>query len=376
MSLLSGARIVTPTGVLTPGWVEIHGAKIVGLGAGIPAGPAEDLGGAWLLPGYIDLHVHGGGGYDFTGSEADMAAGVEFHLAHGTTRTLVSLVSAPVDALCEQLAWSAELVGRSDVTRGRVVGAHLEGPFLSHARCGAHNEEYLLLPDQQVVAKLLDAAGGQLRMITIAPELPGALDLIRSLAAAGVIAAVGHTDGDYDITMKAFDAGASQMTHLFNAMRQLNHREPGPVAAALESGVPFEIINDGVHIDDAMTRLVARCGPSQLLLITDAMEATGVGDGEYLLGGQTVIVRDGQARIKATGALAGSRLTMDEALRRAVFDIGLPIELASAAASTNPARVLGLSDRCGSIEPDKEADFVVLDDDLRVKRVMVQGCWI
>lgn len=370
MTILAGARVVTPSATLDPGWVEIVAGRIENLGAGTPPPDAEVMSG-WLLPGFIDLHVHGGGGHDFTASAEDLAAGVEFHRRHGTTRTLVSLMAAPIDAMCEQLSWVAGLTAS-----GRVAGAHLEGPFLASARCGAQNHAYLLPPDPLVLAKLLEAGQGSVRTVTIAPEVPGALAVIQDVVAAGAVAAIGHTDATYEQVTDAFSAGASLATHLFNAMGSISQRAPGPSVAALDSGAYVELINDGVHVHESLIRLAATCSPSRLALITDAISATGVGDGHYRLGDQSVVVENGLARLDANDRLAGSTLTMDEAVRRAVRSVGLPIELAAAAASTNPARLLGLDDRCGSIASGLDADLVLLDDDLHVQQVMVHGTWL
>jgi N-acetylglucosamine-6-phosphate deacetylase len=370
MTVLVGGRVVTPAGVLDGGWVELAGTAIVAVGSGPPPGGARvDLAGAWLLPGFIDIHVHGGGGHDFGGSPDDLAAGIAFHRSRGTTRTLVSLVTAPVEALCEQLRRVAERAERDP----SVVGAHLEGPFLSRVRCGAQHPEYLLEPDRQTLDTLLKAGRGQVRMVTVAPELPGALELIDHLVEAGVTAAVGHTDATYAQAMAAFARGARLLTHAFNGMRPLHHREPGPVAAALDAGVACEAINDRVHVHPAVLRLIP---PERLILVTDAIDAAGQGDGRYRLGGQDVSVVGGQARLVDGGALAGSTLTLDDAVRRAVLDVGLNVPAASAAASAHPAGMLGIADRCGVIVEGRDADLVLLDDGLRVRRVMVRGRWL
>lgn len=378
MTVLVGARVVTPGGVLRHGWVEVNGAVITGVGSGAPAPGADrvDLYGGWLLPGYIDLHVHGGGGHDFAASAEAMAEGVAFHRTHGTTRTLVSLVTAPVDALCEQLGWVARLAERGRHARGHVLGAHLEGPFLSHARCGAQNPDHLLLPDPDALSTLLKAGQGYVRAVTVAPELPGALDLIDRLVDERVVAAVGHTDATYAQAADAFGRGASLVTHAFNGMRPPHHREPGPVPAALDAGVTCELINDLVHVHPAAFRLVSGRRPDGFALVTDAIDAAGIGDGDYVLGGQEVTVRAGEARLTRGGALAGSTATMADAVRHAVTVVGLPIGVASAAASGVPARVLGIGDRCGSVAVGQDADLVLLDDDHRVRRVMAQGAWL
>lgn len=375
MTVLCGASVVTPTGVLTHGWVAVSGAVITAVGTGPPppGQPRVRLDGGWLLPGFIDLHVHGGGGFDFAAGPAELAAGVAFHRAHGTTRTLVSLVTAPVARMCEQLRWIAKLVEAGPQAGGHVVGAHLEGPFLSHARCGAQHPEYLLPPDPHILGELLEAGQGCVRSVTLAPELRGGLDLIDRLVDDGVVAALGHTDARYADAVAGFARGATLLTHAYNGMRPLHHREPGPVAAALDAGATCEIINDQVHVHPAAVRLIAH---GRVALVTDAIDAAGRGDGRYHLGGQEVVVSEGQARLAGNGALAGSTLTMDAAVRTAVREVGLPIEAASAAASGEPARVLGLADRCGAIAPGLDADVVLLDDDLRVRRVMAQGEWV
>lgn len=374
MTVLCGASVVTPGGVLRDGWVAVAGATVTGVGTGRPpAGePRLDLDGAWLLPGYIDLHVHGGGGHDYTTSAQALAGGAAYHLAHGTTRTLVSLVTAPVEQLCEQLDRVAALAARGPGRHGHVLGAHLEGPFLSPARCGAQHPDHIAVPDVAALDALLAAGRGYVRQVTVAPERPGALELIDRLVAERVVAAVGHTDATYDQAAAAFARGASLLTHAYNGMRPPHHREPGPVPAALDAGVVCEIINDGVHVHPAAVRMIP---PERMALITDAISAAGIGDGRCTLGGQEVLVTGGEARLARDGALAGSTLTMDAAVRRAVFEVGMPITAASAAASGNPARVLGIADRCGAIAPGLDADLVVLDDELRLARVMLQGDW-
>ena len=378
MTVLTGIRVVTPMGVLDQGWVEIQGSTITEVGAGTPppGSTQVDLGGGWLLPGYIDIHVHGGGGHDYAASPEALAGGVAFHRSRGTTRTLISLVTAPVDDLIEQLGWITDAVRRGPGPDGHVVGAHLERPFLCQAKRGAQHPGYIIDPDQAAMAALLNAGNGYVRTITIAPEAPGALDLIEQVTAAGVVAAVGHTDATYSQAAAAFARGASLVTHTYNGMRPPHHREPGPVPAALDARATCEVSNDGVHVHPAAVRMLAECRYDRLILITDAIDATGIGDGNYQLGGQDVVVADGQARLAADGALAGSTLTMDEAVRRAVVEVGLPVTAASAAASGNPARLLGIADRCGAVAAGLDADLVLLDDDFRLRRVMAQGSWI
>jgi N-acetylglucosamine-6-phosphate deacetylase len=367
---------VTPEGVLTNAWVHVEGNAIASVNAREPAvdAPVHDLEGAWLLPGLVDLHMHGGGGHGVANSRAAMAGAVAFHRRHGTTATLVSLMTAPVDDLCEQLTWAAELVRRGPTPGGHVLGSHLEGPFLSPQRRGAQNPAHMIAPDQGVLDRLVAAADGGLRMVTLAPELDGALELIAPLRRSDVIVAMGHSNAGYEEAAAAIRAGANHATHLFNAMPALHHRAPGLVGAALEAGIPCELINDGRHVHPVVVGLVARI-ISCPVLVTDAIDASGVGDGTFELGGQEVRVHEGEARLTSTESLAGSTLTMSEALRRAVRDCGLSVEQASAAASANPARVLGLEASIGSIAPGRRADLVVLDDDLELTAVMAGGTW-
>ncbi|MCD0451292.1 N-acetylglucosamine-6-phosphate deacetylase [Actinocorallia sp. API 0066] len=368
MTVYTNARIVTPTGVIGRGWLEAEHGRITGVGTGDRRG--RDLAGAWLLPGFVDLHVHGGGGHSAMTSSDAIREAVAFHRARGTTTTLVSLVTAPLEHLAKAAGWIADLT-----EEGLVEGCHFEGPFLAHSRCGAQDPAALRPPSLAELRLLLDAGRGTVRQMTVAPELVNpdtgddGIDLVRELVSRGVIAAVGHTDATYAQARAAFRAGAALVTHAFNGMRGLHHREPGPFVAAVESpGVILEVINDGIHLDPAIMRLAHGLAPDRLALITDAIDATGMGDGEYRLGAMRVRVSDGVARLVEGGSLAGSTLTMDAALRRAVKEVGLPIETASRYASAIPAKVLGLGDR-GTLVPGRRADLVILDGDLNVVEV-------
>ena len=376
--VLSGSRVVTPEGVLSPGWIRLAGSRIDAVGAGepprTPGLPVTDLRGQWVLPGFVDMHVHGGGGTSFTqGTAEDARAAAGFHRRHGSTTVVASLVTAPLTDLEARSAMLAGLA-REDV----IAGLHLEGPFLSAARCGAQDPRYMIAPDVAAFERLHAAAAGRLRVITIAPELPGATALITAAVRAGVIAAIGHTDATADITSAAVDAGASHATHLFNGMRPLHHREPGPVGALLDRDeVSCEVIADGVHLNDTAIRVVARvCGPGRLVLITDAMAAAGMPDGRYRLGSVRVDVAGGVARLAAgPGAIAGSTATMAGVVQRAVA-AGLPVTDVAAAASTTPARVLGLGDRTGALRPGLDADLVVCDEEFGLRAVMRHGEWL
>jgi len=370
---LAGGRVVTPDGVLENGWVSVRDGRIAAVGEGAaPEGPTTDVGGGTIVPGFVDIHCHGGGGDAFTSSDpAKVRKAAAAHRRHGTTTLLASLVSRPVPELADQVSALAELV-----QEGVVAGIHLEGPFLSAARCGAHDPAILCPPEQTAVTKLLDAGKGTVRMITIAPELEGAVVAVRQLVDSGVIAAIGHTDATEAQVRPAVDAGASVATHLFNGMRPLHHREPGPIGALLDDErVTVELICDLVHLHPTAVRLAARhAGLKRTVLITDAIAAAGVGDGVYDVGGLEVRVVDGVPTLAGGAALAGSTLTMDMAFRNAVNSCGLSLVEAAYAASTRGAELLGLD--TGKLQPGCTADIVVLDAELRPRDVMSKGEWV
>jgi N-acetylglucosamine-6-phosphate deacetylase len=378
-TLLHSARVVMPGGVVENGWVRVGGDRITGVGrgpapAGRPGERAHDVGHRWVVPGFVDLHVHGGGGANLnTGDPDEAMRALRLHRAHGTTTSLASLVAAPV----EEMAKATEgLVGL--VEAGELAGIHLEGPFLSPARCGAQDPAYLREPSTVELDRLLQAGGGHVKMVTVAPELPGAIDLIHKLVAADVVAAIGHTDATYRDAYAGVAAGARVATHLFNGMRELHHREPGPVAALVEHPeVVCELIADGVHLATPLLRMVlAACGADRIALVTDAIAGAGASDGTYRLGSRQIVVSEGEARLAGpNGALAGSVLTQDAALRRAVA-AKVPVAAAIRALSTTPARVLGLSGQTGAIVPGLRADLVVLSGELTVERVMRGGAWL
>ena len=360
-----GGRLVR-AGTIAPGEIEVDGTLIRSVA------PIHDAGDDLIVPGFVDMHCHGGGGYTFTtGDPAAAERAAAFHRRSGTTTLLASLVSSPYELMCDATAAFAPLAA------GEVIaGIHFEGPYLSAARCGAQNPAYLRDPAVDELRELIAIGAGAVRMVTLAPELPGALDAIALLVEHGVVAAVGHTGATYEMTMTAIAAGATVGTHVFNGMPPAHHREPGPVTALLASPtVTCELIADGIHLHPGMLAFAAQAaGPDRSALITDAVDAAGRPDGRYRLGGQDVTVADRVARLDRDGSIAGSTLTMDEALRRAVA-AGIPLAAASAMASATPARALGLTDR-GALEPGLRADLAVLTPDLRVKRVMRAGHWL
>jgi N-acetylglucosamine-6-phosphate deacetylase len=376
--LLIAATVITGDELLQPGWLQVEGGSVTAVGAGNPARAADvDLGEAIVVPGFVDMHVHGGGGGAFPTGEQDQAkAAVELHRRHGTTSSVASLVTADPADLLRTVAVMAELT-----QDGLLAGTHLEGPWLSNERPGAHEQPQLRDADPAELDRVFAAGRGTIRMVTLAPERPGGLDAVRRVVDAGAIAAVGHTDATYDQARTAIEAGATVGTHLFNAMRPVHHREPGPVIALLEDPrVTVELITDGVHLHPALYRDVASvAGPDRVALVTDAMAAAGMADGAYRLGALDVTVAGGVARIAGSDTIAGSTATMDHIFRYAVAHAGLPFLDAVRAAvrqtSTTPAAVLGLDD-VGRLTPGRRADLVVLDAALHVQGVLRRGAWV
>lgn len=364
-------------GVVTPGgWMAADGAVIAAAGSGDRwrawAGEKTvviDAAGRFLTPGFIDIHCHGGGGAAFDDGADGIRTGLALHRAHGTTRSLVSLVTAPLADLEARLRVVAALTADDPL----VLGSHLEGPFLDATYKGAHPAELLVPPAPDAIGRLLDAASGTLRQVTIAPEVAGGMDAVAQFVAADVAVAVGHTSATYEQARTAFDAGASILTHAFNGMPALLHRAPGPVAAAIASGATLELINDGVHVHPQVARILFAAAPGLVALITDAMEAAGVGDGHYGLAGRAVTVKAGVARLDDGGSIAGSTLTLDAAVRRAVDDVGIPLGHAVAAATGIPAAAIGRANDLGALAPGFVADAVLLGADLTVEAVWAAG---
>ena len=376
--IVGAGVVVLADGVHRPGWVETTDGTIVACGGGVPPRPADvEFPDAVIVPGFVDMHVHGGGGASYTdGIADDITRAANFHLGHGTTTTVASLVTLPPDRLLRTIEIIKDHVGT-----GTLAGVHLEGPWLSSARCGAHDAAQLRAPAQAEIDAVCKVADGTVRMVTLAPELAGGLDAVRRLADAGVVVAVGHTEATYDQTIAALDAGATVGTHVFNAMRPLHHREPGPALALLQDPrATVELVADGVHVHSALIDFVMNTvGAERVSLITDAMAAAGMPDGSYRLGALHVDVRDHVARVRGTSTVAGSTATMDQLFRTAVNRHGgmasdEALRTASIMTSATPAAALGF-DTVGSIRPGNRADLVVLDDAGTIIDVMSAGRW-
>ena len=384
MLAFTAKRLITPTETVEHPVVLVADGKIVEIAAGrsrpVPAGTQTlDLGDSLIAPGYIDLHIHGSAGFDIMDDNADALPAVERLLArHGVTGYYPTTVTASLDVTLRALGKLADAIESrcydhsGQRHRACPLGVHLEGPFISHVRTGVHPAANLLPPRIETFERFWQAARGNIRMMTIAPELEGAAEVIVEAARRGVCVSLGHSDADFEATERGVASGARHATHTFNAMRPLDHRGPGILGAVLtDSRLSADIIADGVHLDPAIVKLFATAkGLEQTVLITDATAATGMPEGRYRLGSLEVEVKDG--RCMADGKLAGSVLTMDKAVRNLARFAGWSLSLAVAAASRNPARVAGFANK-GVLAAGADADFVVLNPDGDVLRTFIGG---
>lgn len=379
--VLVADRVVTPARVLAPGYVEVSGNTVVAVGAGSPRRgplPLSLPAGSTVVPGLVEMHVHGAGGANMTALDAaEIARARTALLSVGVTSTVASLVTAPLNELEEAVELIADLVERPVGGMARLIGSHLEGPFLSIAHRGCHDEKFLRLPDVDGTRRILRSARGTVRMLTLAPELPETQELLRLLCGEGVVAAMGHTGATHDQTRDAIAGGVSVGTHLFNGMLSPHHREPGPALSLLDDPrVTVELINDGVHVHPAVARIVTRAAhQGRLALISDSVAATGAPEGIYMLGRVPIRSRDGRVESADGSSLGGGALTLAGGLRRAVQVLGMPLELAVAAATTVPAAALGIAGTAGALAPGRFADLCVLDTDLHPVAMMLDGQW-
>ena len=381
-------RALTPHDEIANPVVLVDGEKIVGIGrqdeiAVPPSAIRVHKHDLTIVPGFIDVHIHGAAGHDaMEGSYEALAAITSGVAARGTTALVVTTVSASEEVTCTALeavaAWMEQRKGPSakGPPTAEILGIHLEGPFISLARRGAHPAEWIAAPSIPVLKRYLEAAKGNTRILTLAPELPGAAELIAEACKAGVVVSLGHTEASYAEAMTAVAAGARHATHVFNAMRPFSHRETGVLGAVLSSaGVTAELIADGVHVDDAAIRiLLAIKGARGVILVSDGIAATGMPDGKYKLGTSEVRVAAGTART-IEGKLAGSTLTLDRALRH-MLRLGTPLREVLPMLTSNPARLLGLAHRKGSLKAGADADLVLLDDHFELAGVMTRGAWL
>lgn len=377
MTVFTAARALTPSARIAPARIETRDGLIVSVG---PAADEDDpsrcidLGEVTLVPGFVDLHAHGGGGRSFTEGSDAAATVLRTHLVHGTTSMVASLVTDTVTRLEQQIRALAPMWRSGDL-----IGIHLERPWLSGLHAGAHDRELLRDPDPNDIERLLAVDPGAVVMVTLAVERTGGPGAVRQLVDAGVTVAVGHSDATFEQANDAIEQGAMVATHLFNAQRAMKHREPGLALALLEnSNVTVELIIDGAHLHDAMVRHVVGVAGQRVAFVSDAMAAAGSDDGDYHLGPLPVRVCGGVARLiearpgSEVGPFAGSTLTLDRALRYAVQTIGIPLDDAVRAVTLTPARALGRPD-LGRLTAGCRADIAALDEDLDVRAVVRGG---
>ena len=341
---------------------------ITAVGELSPAGEIFDAADCYVVPGFVEIHSHGAVGHDFTdGDPAGIQPIADFYAAHGVTSFLATTMTAPEEVLLSAVTAIAAYTRQGGA---KCAGIHLEGPFLSGAKKGAQKQSALHVPDIAMFHRLNDACGGLVRLVTVACEEPGGLEFVERISPLCTVS-LGHTVADYDTAMEAFRRGASHATHLFNGMESLHHRKPGVIAAAFDSGASVELICDGLHIHPAVIRLAHRLFGNRLNMVSDSLRCAGMPDGEYDLSGQRIAVYNGRATLLGTDTLAGSCVSLLDEVRN-VVQYGLPLADALYAASTAPADAVRLTDR-GRIAPGRCADLVVLDRDLQLKAVFIDG---
>ena len=377
-------RALTPFEEIADCVVLVEGSKIAAVGrrgrVQVPHEAHEIAArGKTIVPGFVDVHLHGAGGHDVMEGEAGALETVAATVArHGTTSLVATTVTASEEQTCRSVAGIARFISQARESTPRalsaeILGIHFEGPFISRVRRGVHPEQWIAVPSPALLSRFLDAANGTALILTLAPELPGALELIATARSAGLVVSLGHTDASYDEARAAIAAGAHHAAHVFNAMRPFSHRETGVLGAVLTSvEVTAELIADGVHVDAAAMRMLLDLKtPQRVILVSDGTAATGMPDGKYQLGTFEVSVSGGICR-NAEGKLAGSTLTLDRALRNIVA-LGVPLTAALAMVTANPARQIGLSTRKGMLAAGADADLVLLDPNLEVSGVMTLG---
>jgi len=381
-TIIKNVNLILPDQVLTDGWLIIESGKIANFGTvSLPAAEGDsaaiiDGQGQYVLAGFIDIHVHGGASYDFMDAGAEELDGItSFHMKHGTTAMLATTVTGSQEQLSAVLKSVASYRQQASMPYTQLVGVHLEGPFVNPKWKGAQNEAYMVEPQPTWLEQWQVQYPGLIKMQTLAPEINGAYDYIELLSKHGIVAACGHTDSTFDQISGAVKHGLRHAVHTYNAMKGLHHREPGTLGAVmLHDEITAELIADGIHVHAAAAKILHKMkGSDRLVLVTDAMSAAGMSDGDYELGGLPVVVEQGVARLKQDGSLAGSTLTMIEGYRFLVEQVGVSLSEASRIASLNPATVLGLQEQYGSIAVGKRADLLLMDENFKLSQVFISG---
>jgi N-acetylglucosamine-6-phosphate deacetylase len=373
-------KIITPDTIIPQGVVLVEGKKILEVGTrfGVVFDESEfetlHFEQKALVPGFIDVHIHGARGRDIMEGTRDAIEVVSRHLAlHGTTSYLATTVTAsPIETI--QAVESLGKLVPEETGGARILGLHLEGPFISQEKRGVHPPEHIRPPSTRIFDELVKMSNDQVRLITVAPEVPGGLDFVQHIRSKGVLVSLGHSNATYEVARQAIQAGASNATHTFNAMRDFSHRQPGVLGAVLtDSTVWAELIADGAHVDPVAIQMLLKCkGHRRILLVTDAISAAGMPDGDFQLGSLRIKVSQGVCRVPE-GALAGSTLSLDRALRNMISWTGIPLEEAVYMTSRNPAESIGVAQKKGSIQPGYDADMVLLNDDLNVHATFCEG---
>jgi N-acetylglucosamine-6-phosphate deacetylase len=380
--LIHAGRAFTPTTEINDAGILIRGDVIEAVGPRsgmtLPAGAQEVLAiGKTAVPGFIDVHIHGAGGHDvMEGSGAALRSITRKVSEYGTTSIVATTVTASTDQTLRAVEGIASYIAQqreSEEPRAEILGIHFEGPFISKQRRGVHPAEWIQLPSAETLARFLKAAAGNARILTIAPEVLGAAPCIDAAREAGLVVSIGHTDATYEQARAAMARGARSATHVYNAMRPFTHRDPGVIGAVLTSpDINAELIADGVHVEEgAMKLLLLAKGAAHVTLVSDGLSATGMPDGKYTLGGFEVTVIGGVCR-NAEGILAGSTLTLDRALRNIVA-LGTSLPDAVRMLTLNPATLLGIEFKKGSLRVGADADILLLDEGLRVTNVWARG---
>jgi N-acetylglucosamine-6-phosphate deacetylase len=383
-TIFTAARLFTPVEEIRNPLLVVEDSQIVALSSRSstevpPDDRLIDFGDAVLVPGYFDIHIHGGGGLDvMRATLAELPRLGQFLIKHGVTGYFATTVAAPLDATCAALERLADAIEAKEANgdspvQARPLGIHLEGPFLSHKRRGVHPPEYLVAPTIEIFDRLWQAARGHVRMLTIAPEIPGAMEVIAEAARRNVCVSIGHSDAELPAAQQAVKAGARHATHTFNAMRPLDHRQPGILGEVLsDDSITADLIADGIHVSPEVVKVFLHAkGHERAVLITDAISATGMPEGRYQLGPIEVEVKDGKCT--ANGSLAGSVLTMDRAVRNVTKFSEWTLRDAVRAATLNPAQAVGMTDSRGTLKPGTSADFTVLNSSGEVLKTIVAG---